>query len=464
MFSEQRVPRIFRGTRDFVGRDYNVRKWAIDIISNTFERFGFQPLETPMIELEETLRGKYGQEGEAGWFRLSFNEPAGLRYDQTVPLARFMAMNWNEFPRPFRRYVIGPVFRKENVQAGRYRQFTQCDFDTVGSTNPIIDAEIVAMNTMVLGRLGFTDQFQVQMNDRRLLDAIAAEMGFMDPAAVVSVFRAWDKLGKQSLEEVFDYFVKEVAANRGIPWDKESLILPDLKRENQLFLKRTEQLLELEDLPFEIQMKKLLEVFVSPAVAEAMKNLAQLMNLISGMGVSQQRFVFKPLLARGLAYYTGPIFETTVQGGSVSITGGGRFDNLVETLGGPDLPASGSSFGLERVINIMEEYGIIPTLPSVPAQLFAVVFGFDNQELVRYLFDVVTGLRLTGLKVEVYTGDARLRVGKQFDIARRKGIPIALIIGEDEMQAGAVSFKVLETGRQFTVSKDVLAEQISQYL
>ncbi len=468
--TEEKGPRNFRGTRDYVGGDYNIRKWATDIIACTFEQFGFQPLETPILELEETLRGKYGQEGEANWFRLSAvdEQRAGMRYDQTVPLARFMAMNWNAFPMPFRRYVIGPVFRKETVQAGRYRQFVQCDFDTVGSTNPIIDAEVVAMNTMVLSRLGFTDQFQVQINDRRLLDAIATNMGYENPEIVMAVFRAWDKLGKQTLPDVFEYFVGQIFdiqfGSKQIGDEERKRRLSVLKVQNDSFLAKTEQLLAFEGMPADAQLSRVAGLFQSDNVASAIKNMDQLINMITAMGVPESKYAFRPLLARGLDYYTGPIFETMVQGGTVSITGGGRFDHLVETLGGPDLPASGSSFGLERVINIMEEYGILPVMPSVPAEVFAVVFDFANPELMRYVFDVVTGLRLTGLKVEVYTGDTQLRLGKQLDIARRKNVPVTLLVGDDEMVNGNGTFKVLSTGEQFTVSVDELAEQIKQYL
>lgn len=468
--AEERGPRNFRGTRDYVGRDYNIRKWATDIIAWTFEQFGFQPLETPILELEDTLRGKYGEEGEANWFRLSAvdEQRAGMRYDQTVPLARFMAMNWNAFPMPFRRYVIGPVFRKETVQAGRYRQFVQCDFDTVGSTNPIIDAEVVAMNAMVLSRLGFTDQFQVQVNDRRLLDAIATDMGFENPEIVMAMFRAWDKLGKQSLQEVFDYFVGQVLdiqlGGKEIGDEERRRRLSVLKLDNDSFLDKTDQLLALEGMPIDVQLSRVAGLFPSARVGEAINGLDQLFNMITAMGVSEARYSFRPLLARGLDYYTGPIFETMVQGGTVSITGGGRFDHLVESLGGPDLPASGSSFGLERVISIMEEYGILPELPTVPAEVFAVVFDFANADLMRYLFDTVTGLRLTGLKVEVYTGDTQLRLGKQMDIARRKNVPITLLVGEDEMNSGNAAFKVLSTGEQFTVSVEELAESLKQYL
>lgn len=460
-------PRNFRGTRDYVGRAYSIRRWAIGIIAETFEQFGFQPLETPMIETEQTLRGKYGQEGEAGWFRLAGAEQAGLRFDQTVPLARFMAMNWNEFPLPFRRYVIGPVFRKETVQAGRYRQFTQCDFDTVGSSNPIIDAEVVAMNVLVLSRLGFTDEYQVQVNDRRLMNALAAGMGF-DPAVTMSVFRAWDKLGKQTLDEVFSYFVEQLLdarmAGKKVEGKERASILATLQTENQSFLRWTEQLLELERLPADEQMKALSGMFPSNDIADALRLMDQLLNMVASMGVPGDRYVFRPLLARGLAYYTGPIFETVPVGAYSSITGGGRFDKLVEASGGPDLPASGSSFGLERLLDVMEDYGILPELSSVPAEVFAVVFDFNDAVLMRYLFEVVTSLRLTNLNIEVYTGDTQLKLGKQIDIARRKEIPLALIIGDEERKNGTATFKILSTGEQKTVPLAMLAKEIGKVI
>ena len=426
----------FRGTKDYFGDEARWRISVIETIRKSLELFGFEPLETPAIENERTLKGKYGDEGDKKRYRLSLPYPqeAGLRYDQTVPLARFMAMNWNQFPLPYRRYVIGPVWRDESVQAGRLRQFYQCDFDTVGSDSPIIDAEVVAINYTILSKLGFTDTFRVRVNDRRLLDAMAEALGILDPSQKLALFRAWDKLEKTSLEAI-----------------TQELVLAGLPTKTlRSFSRVTEKLLQLNNQPSDRLLSVLSRLFKNESVATEIKRLEFLTRSILDMGVPEINFAISPLLARGLDYYTGPIFETVVEKAGVgSITGGGRFDKLIADMGGPDLPASGSSFGLERIMTVMEELGLKPT-SAQSTKVLVTVFDPDSAQLVSRSYQAASALRLDNVNTEIYTG-ANRRLSAQIDIARRKNISLVVIVGPDELSSNTVTVKNLQSKTQSTI-------------
>lgn len=423
----------FKGTRDISGDDMRFRQWVMETIRQTYQLFGFEPLETPVIERKKTLYGKYGEEAENLLFLLG--EPhtdGGLRYDHTVPLARFAAANWQELPKPYKRYAIGPVFRAESPQSGRYRQFYQCDFDTLGSESLGIDAEIVAINYMVLTKLGFTDQYQVQLNDRRLLNAMAREMGFDTPESSVMVLRAWDKLDKKSLDDVFEYVVTEMAA---LGFDRATLTAN--------YKPMTDMLYTLSDAPAEKVLATLRENFKSTETLEAIDLVEQLINQVRSLGVPEERFQFNPLLARGLGYYTGPIFETFVkEAGIGSISGGGRFDNLIEAMGGPSVPASGSSFGLDRVIVVMETLGLRPS-SSQTTKVFVTIFDPDNAQLTDMSLSIAKKLREADVPVEVYSGKPA-KLGQQIGMASKKNIRLAVVLGPDELAEGEITLKDLD--------------------
>jgi histidyl-tRNA synthetase len=432
-------PQNFRGTQDYLGSDMRWRQSVILTIQQVFQSFGFEPLETPVIETIATLNGKYGEEGDQKLFKLSGSgtelKLGGLRYDHTVPLARVMAMYWQKVIMPYRRYAIGPVFRNESTQAGRYRQFTQSDFDTVGSSSLLVDAEIPAINYTVLTRLGFpSGSFQIQVNDRRLLNALAG-IAKANPVETIEIFRAWDKL-----EKVGRQAVREELTSKGVS-----------KTVIERFERLTDVLLSLSQISNTRAFDELQNRLPDDALDAALKDVADLFSYVSAMGVPEWAYRFNPLLARGLDYYTGPIFETFA-GDLGSITGGGRFDKLVAAMGGPDLPASGSSFGLERVLGVMENLGLKPSVLE-SADVFVTIFNAADAQLVQASFKAASQARLTGKRVEVYTGD-QIKLGKQLDIAFRKSIPIVLIIGPDELRAGTVSVKLMnaEKGKnQMTV-------------
>lgn len=465
----------FRGTRDYSGEEARWRQQAIDTIRRVFEAFGFEPLETPALETERTLKGKYGQEGEMRRFRINlpFPDEAGLRYDHTVPLARFMAMNWNQFPLPYRRYVIGPVFRNETVQAGRLRQFTQCDFDTVGSTSRIIDAEVVAMNSMVLSRLGFREgTYVVRVNDRKLLNAMSQAMAY-SPEEAVPLFRCWDKLEKVAFPEAREGLIEDLVdleeLTRGKKYEKEERESAKSRLNQRLasrFDQVTEELFSICDYANanpDLVLGRLAALFEgSKEVRQAVNEMEILLNYISSM-VSPDVYRFWPVLARGLDYYTGPIFETTVEVAEIgSITGGGRFDNLIQQMGGPDMPASGSSFGLERIMEVIEQLGLKPET-SQTTQVFVTLFSLNDAALVRAAFELSTELRLTGVCVEVYTGEAQ-KLSKQIDIANRKSIPIVVIIGPDELGQNTVTIKEMRSGTQRVIPRAEVVGRIQALL
>ncbi len=466
----QQTVRNFRGTTDYYGDDARFRLSVIATIQRVFEAYGFEPLITPMIETEETLNGKYGDEGEMKRFRLAYPNEGGLRYDHTVPLARFMAMNWNKFPLPYRRYAIGPVLRNETVQAGRKREFTQCDFDTVGSSSPIIDAEIVAMNYNVLRDLGFNGGYAVMINDRRLLNAMVKRMNVTDEQEILAIFRAWDKLEKVTPQQAFDglvdEFVKMEQKRIGREFEKgEEIVAARVatSRLNTIYAAPTEMLYSLKGLPADSVLSQIVKSFPSFEVSEAVKNLSSIVSYITAMGVPDDFYKVDPLLARGLDYYTGPIFETYVTvKGIGSITGGGRFDQLIEKMGGPTLAASGSSFGLERVIGVMAELGLRPD-SSQTTQVFMPVFDLSNLTLMEAVFKTAHNLRLTGVNVEVYTGDTR-QMRKQLDVANRKGIPLAVIIGSDELNKGEATLKNMTSGSQESVLLNQVPEKATEIL
>jgi histidyl-tRNA synthetase len=432
--------RNYQGTRDYFGDDARWRQQVRDTIQSAFELFGFEPLETPAFETISTLKGKGGEEADAKFFHLSlpFPKDGGLRFDFTVPLARFTAMNWNKFPLPYRRYAIGPVWRNDATQAGRYKEFWQCDFDTVGSTSPVIDAEIVAMKYSVFTQLGFPEgSFQIQVNSRQLLNALARSIEVTDPEQIMTIFKVWDKLGKTNRSQIRQEL-------------KESGLSTTLIKD---FDKLTDKLQSV------IMTSQLSNQSVE--IDQALQELQVLFDSIDAMSIPAWAYRFNPLLARGLSYYTGPIFETWA-GDKGSISGGGRFDQLIEALGGPDMPASGASFGLERVMTVMEELGLKPK-SSQTTQVLVTLFDPNNQDLCQASFKLTSQLRAHGLNVEVYTGE-HPKLGKQLDVARRKSISLVIIIGPDELAQNKVVIKNLVSGEQQLVNASKVVSQIKKIL
>ncbi len=411
------------------------RHYIIEVLKKTFERFGFEPLETPAMEYAQTLEDKYGEEGEKLIYK--FEDRGGrkiaLRYDLTVPLSRLIAM-YPELSKPFKRYQIAPVWRADKPQKGRLREFWQCDADIVGSEGMIADTEIIAIIYTVFKELGF-ERFSIRINNRKILNGLAFYGGIINKDLAIPLFRSLDKLeeiGKEGLE-------KELKEN-GFPQDVITKIF---------------ELMEIEGENGEIlsELRKRLDSF--PIALEGIRELEEIIQYLEEMGIGQKFYQIDPSLARGLDYYTGPIFETKAVGYNIgSLTGGGRFDELIENFYHLKFPATGTSFGLERIITVMEEGGMLPKL-TTKTQVLVTVF---SKEMTKESLKLAARLRKRGVNTEVYLKEDKLK--KQLSYASAKGIPQVIILGPEELERGEVLIKDMSTGTQVSVSKEKVGDLI----
>jgi histidyl-tRNA synthetase len=424
---------ILKGTRDFLPAQFILRKKVIEIIARTFERFGFEPMETPAMEYAETLEGKYGEEGDRLIYK--FEDRGGrkvaLRYDLTVPLARTMAMYQVE--KPFRRYQIAPVWRADKPQKGRFREFWQCDADIVGSREMWADAEVIAVTYCALKNLGF-NEFTIRINNRKLLNGMALYGGVTDKE-MAGFFRIIDKAEKAGWDEV----KKELAS----------------KNFSEKAIEKTIALM-VDDTQGDTALSRLKTTLAGiPSAQEGIAELEKIQRCLVNLGVEQRNVLFDGSLARGLDYYTGPIFETVIENPRIgSISGGGRFDSLIGMFSGKDVPATGTSLGLERIITVMEELAMLPMTPTV-SQVLVTVFARD---FFGESLKVASELRSAGICAEVYVNDDKLK--KQLDYANKKGIPLVIIIGPDEKEKGEVVLKDMEQKIQATVPRQELVNKI----
>jgi histidyl-tRNA synthetase len=424
--------------RDFLPEDIRRREYVIGVIRRIYERYGFEPLETPAVENLETLMGKYGEEGNQLIFKIlkrGEHEASGqadlaLRYDLTVPLARVVAQYQSKLPRLFKRYQIQPVWRADRPARGRFREFYQCDVDSLGSASPVVEAELCAAVAVALTELGFRD-FQLRLNHRQLLteilDAAGVPEGLHGSALV-----ALDKLDKIKVEGVS----KEMT-ERGIS-------AAAIKSLTEVFTGRIAR-----DLLTGGPMAGLQSVghFVSGAGDDppSVENLRQIFALTENTPAAGH-LTFDPSLARGLSYYTGAIMEANVPDLAGSLGGGGRYDNLVGMFLDRSIPACGFSLGLERILVVMGERGMFPPnlITTAADVMMAVLDAKDAPHALR----VAGLLRQFGLRVQVYP-DAD-KIGKQIKYADSLGIPFVAILGGDEIAAGTVTVKNLKTQAQAT--------------
>jgi len=430
--------RTLKGTRDFLPSQYIHRRKVVELIQQTFEQFGFEPMETPAIEYAETLEEKYGEEGERLIYK--FTDQGGrkiaLRYDLTVPLARTMAMYQVE--KPFRRYQISPVWRADRPQKGRFREFWQCDADIIGTQEMWADAEIIALTYCTLRRLGF-EGFTIRINNRKLLNGIAIYGGIED-RQMGSFFRVLDKT-----EQVGWGGVKRELENKGFSRPSIEKTMAMIKREEA----KEENILD--------QLRDILKHV--PVAQEGIEELKEIDNVLNYMGIDRKYLRFDISLVRGLDYYTGPIFETVVKKlGIGSISGGGRFDTLISKFSGKDIPATGTSLGLERIIAIMEELHMLPIVSTL-SEVLVTVF---NRSLVNVSFEVVSELRSAGINAEIYLSENRLK--KQLNYANNKGIPLVVIIGPDENKKAEIGLRDMRRKTQLKVSRSDMIQKIKQTL
>ena len=429
-------PSIPKGTRDFGQADMSRRNYIFDTIRSVFRTFGYQEIQTPSMENLSTLLGKYGEEGDKLLFRILNSGDAfanvdsskpltpqvcekGLRYDLTVPFARYVVQHQNEISFPFKRFQIQPVWRADRPQKGRYREFYQCDVDVIGSRSQVNELELVQMVDAVFGKLGV--RVKIHINNRKVLTGIAEIAGA--PDKVVDITVAIDKLDKIGIEKV-----KEEMAERGIPEAGIAVI---------------EKILSLQGSSADKigAMKALFES--SQTGLKGLEELEELFGLIEAAGVKAP-VEMDLSLARGLNYYTGAIFEVKAQDWEIgSICGGGRYDNLTGIFGLPDLSGVGISFGADRIYDVLTGLELFPAALEQSTKLLFAVMGADE---LRYVLPLAKALREAGVAVEVYPEATKLK--KQFDYADKKAIPFISINGSSEIEAGTVNVKNLETGEQ----------------
>lgn len=432
-------PRLVKGMRDQLGRPLLARRELLDIARRVFERFGYRPLETPVVEFAQTLTGsKAGETSQRifTWHHEEDDVELGLRFDLTVPLARYVAAN-PHMRRPFKRYQTGPVFRVDKPGAGRFREFVQFDIDVVGTPSMLADAEILVAMGQVLEALGLP-AYTIRWNHRGILNAALTRAGIAAKMAT-PVIRVLDKEDKIGVEGV------KLELGPGRVDEESGAKIPGL----ELPQEQIDGLMEFLDVEAEVddallaQIRGLLDGVKGADLA--LQQADQLREYVAALGASEDRIRLAPRLARGMDYYTGPIFEATLDElpHYGSIMGGGRYNELVSRFSGEQLPAVGASIGVDRLLAAVEE----ARGDESPAGMTDVlVTTLDKSMLPEYL-KLVTELRDGGLRAEVFL-KPKARLGDQLKYASDWDIPFAVIMGSDELEAGEVTVKDLEAGKR----------------
>jgi len=452
-------PSIPKGTRDFSPAEVAKRQYIISIIKNNFEKFGFQPIETPSFENSDTLMGKYGEEGDRLIFKIlnsgdyldkvssdelqttnykkltsKITEKA-LRYDLTVPFARYVVLHQNEIEFPFKRYQIQPVWRADRPQKGRFREFYQCDADVVGSKSLWQEVELVQLYDAVFTDLGLKG-VRIKINNRKILSGIAEVIGAKDKLIDFTV--ALDKLDKIGEEGV-----KKEMIEKGISENAIEKVQPLFNFTGSIS-EKTHQLSSL--------------LASSDEGMKGVKELQFICDKVAKLGLKESILDLDVTLARGLNYYTGAIFEVappkSVAMGSIG--GGGRYDDLTGIFGLKDVSGVGISFGLDRIYLVLEELNLFPE--TVVASSKALFVNYGEKEAF-YALEAITKLRASNIKVELYPDS--VKVGKQFMYADKRQIPFAVIVGETEMNEGKYALKNLISGEQVLVDFDELRIRLS---
>ena len=405
-----------KGFRDFLPSEKKARDYVQNKIIEVFERFGFEPIETPTLEYASLLLGKYGDEADklVYSFKDRGDRNIALRYDQTVPTSRVLSQYQNDLPKYFRRYQIQNVFRADKPQKGRYREFTQCDCDIFNTQSSIADAELLAVYYSVYKALG-VNSIQIIINDRKTL------MDSLSPYAskkvdVFSIIQTIDKLDKTSQEKVVNELVK-----KGIAQENAANILKSITS------------------------------------AKMSENLKKIVDNAISLGVDKNAIKFNPSLARGLDYYTGIIFEGVISEYTVgSVGGGGRYDNLIGELSGKKISATGFAIGFDRTVEAIQQLDLIPNNAISSAKVLVTLF---NEKTVNEALVVAYKLRTNKIKTEVYPEIEKL--GKQFKLANQKNIPYVIVVGESEIEQNKVQLKNMETGEQELLKIEKVIEKLS---
>lgn len=445
-------PSIPKGTRDFTPDEMVRRNYIFDSIKDVFQRYGYMPIETPAMENLDTLLGKYGDEGDKLLFKIlnsgdflnkadndlltqkDSNRVAGqisekgLRYDLTVPFARFVVQHQNELSFPFKRYQIQPVWRADRPQKGRYREFFQCDVDVVGSDSLFNEVELIQIVDEVFRKLGI--RVVIKLNNRKVLAGIAEIIG--EASRLTDITVAIDKLEKIGLEKV-----NAELTEKGLTEEAIEKLQPILSLSGS----NTEK------------FDQLVRLLASSEVGtKGVEELREVLTIVDSLDV-ETGVELDLTLARGLNYYTGAIFEVKALDMEIgSITGGGRYDDLTGIFGLKDVSGVGISFGADRIFDVMNQLELYPPEVTTTTQLMFVNFGSKEG---AYCLKIAGQLRKEGLKVEVYPDSAKMK--KQMTYANKKNIRFVALVGEEEMNAGTVTLKNMGTGEQSSVKvEDVI--------
>lgn len=458
-----------RGMRDFLPADLRRREYVIGVIKEVYERYGFEPLETPAAENIETLMGKYGEEGNQLIFKIlkrGVHESSGeadlaLRYDLTVPLARVVAEYRDKLPKFFKRYQIQPVWRADRPARGRFREFYQCDVDVIGSRSMVVETELIAAASEALQRLGFND-FVVRLNHREALTGLLACAGvpLEYHEATLTTLDKLDKIGREGVaKELTERGITAAAGKRLLDFFSELSSLEhaaDIAVGDDLVAKR--QALN------SAILGRLVE-FVGPNEKGA-KGVDELRSILDYSGASgvAARIKIDPSLARGLSYYTGAIIEINVKDLAGSLGGGGRYDNLIGMFSGQDVPACGFSLGVERIIVVMTEREMFPaTLARVSADLMVTALG---EQYVNDALTVARELRAAGVSVMLYPQPSD-KLQKQLAYASTQNIALVVLSGEHEHNNGTVLIKDMNERSQEWVTRqsavDVIRDMLSKH-
>lgn len=450
-------PSIPKGTRDFTPTEMMRRNYIFDTIRSVFYKHAYLPIETPSMENLSTLMGKYGEEGDRLLFKIlnsgdfthgvDFNDQEmsvnklatkicekGLRYDLTVPFARFVVQHQNDITFPFKRYQMQPVWRADRPQKGRYREFYQCDADIIGSTSLINEAELVEITDEIFRKFGIA--VVMKINNRKILSGIAEVIGAGDK--VTDLCTALDKLDKIGQEAVCAEMVE-----RGINSEAIEKLAPIFSF-NQM--NNEEKLLQLNALlsSSEIGMKGIEEI-------------ATVLDYIKSMEITTE-LELDVTLARGLNYYTGAIFEVKAKDAAMgSISGGGRYDNLTGIFGLKNMSGVGISYGAERIYDVLNELNLFPTEILNPIKVLFINFGKEDE---KYALAGLRAIRKQGISAEIYPDNAK--VGKQMSYANAKSIPFVIMAGENERNNNTYSFKDMTTGEQKQLSIEEIIVQLTQ--
>ncbi len=404
-----------KGFRDFLPREKRKRDYVANKLKEVFERYGFEPLETPTLEYKEVIMGKYGDEADKLVYAFKDNgdRDVAMRYDQTVPTSRVLAQYSSELPQYFRRYQIQNVFRAEKPQKGRYREFAQCDIDIFGSNDPLTDAEVLACAYNAYKNVGFQNII-IKINDRNILFDTLKPFS-TDSVSIISIIQSIDKLDKMSKEDV----VKELVS-KGLEQSSAESALSKIEQ------------------------------------AEKTEVLTKTLQLAQDLGIPSEGIQFSPILARGLDYYNSIIWEVVCTDyGNGSLGGGGRYDFLIEKLGGRSTFATGMAFGFDRMVDAATDLGIIPD-SSTSTKVLVTIF---SEETKKVSLNVANELRKSGVATEVYV-NSESKLGKQMKYADDLAIPYVIVIGPDEIGEGVVVLKDLKTGEQ----KKINMQDVSKIL